>query len=149
MIPTRDLTCFRGGYMNDLIAMILRRLIACGAYDDALLDRAETLIGDPGWAAVLMIFSFPPIALQVRPYLDLERRRILVTELGEAAQAWSSGERALIDVALSLFNGRTKVDLMAVMSTLNHEWMDTALYGMLAYRQRSPSQLQSLALTNS
>lgn len=127
--------------MNDLIDLILSRLAACGAYDKRSLARAKVLIGDPGWAAVLMIFSFQPIAGRIRPYLDLERRRILVDELFAAAQSWSSGERALIDVALSLFNGHTKVDLMDVMSSLSRDWADTALYGMLAHRHRAPDSL--------
>lgn len=116
--------------------LLLSRLATSGAYDQKSLELAQSLMGDPGWAAVLMIFAFRPIAGRFRPFLDLKRRRVNLLELQSAAESWSSGERALVAISLSLLNGRTKVDLMEVMSTLSGEWADTALQGMLAYQHR-------------
>jgi hypothetical protein len=119
---------------HDFPDMLVARLKASGVFDDEALRRATVLVGDPGWAAALTIFSFPPLAPKSRPYLHLEKRRIEVVDLLEASQSWSSGECALAHAAVSLFNGRTKLDLADLMGRLHGEWVTTLIVGLFAYK---------------
>jgi hypothetical protein len=116
--------------------VILKRLEASNVFDSEDRQRAEVLLGDPGWAAALTILSFPPLAAKARPFIRLERRRIEFEDLTQAALSWSSGEQVLVDAAMSLYNGRRTVDLSALMGTLRGAWTDALIAGLLAYQQR-------------
>jgi hypothetical protein len=116
--------------------VLVARMESSNAFNEEDTLLARDLSGDPGWAAALTILSFPPLAAKARPFIRLERRRIEFDDLIEAARAWSSGERLLVDAAMSLFNGRRTVDLSALMGTFDEAWADALIAGLLAYKKR-------------
>jgi hypothetical protein len=115
---------------------ILSRLVSSKVFDPPAAARAVRLAEDAGWAAALTILTFRHLAAKTRPFISVERCSLEVEALLAASRRWSSGERLLVDAAVSLYCGGAKLDLSNLMGTLNGEWADALIAGMLAYQKR-------------
>jgi hypothetical protein len=94
----------------------------------------RALRNDPGWRSALYILEH---AFQDddRPwtFVDPEKRSIDFAGMLYAAGSWSHSERLLVEVASSLFNGDTKVDLFDLLSTLDDDNAEIVFAAMNAF----------------
>jgi hypothetical protein len=89
--------------------------------DDQRLERRREALADAGWRAALTIFSCPLLADrgEVWNYVDLDRREIHIEAMLENYGGMSSGEKALIDIALSLYTTGPQVNLYSVFARVD------------------------------
>lgn len=85
---------------------------------------------DPEWQSVLYLLTTPLVRERAARFVDLDRRAVGFAGLAEAAAAWSSSERLLVQIAQQLWSGDGTVSLRSVAVTLdeaNFERVITAL----------------------
>jgi hypothetical protein len=91
--------------------------------DDERLGRRRELLKDAGWRGALTIFSSRLLADrgEVWNHVDLDRREIHIEAMLDGYGVMSSGEKALIDFALSLYTTGPQVNLYSVFARVDDD----------------------------
>lgn len=78
------------------------------------------LLGDAGWRGALHILGCPLLERKgVWAFVDLDKRSFHYEQMLKVCGAFSSGEFALLEVAVSLFNEDHKVNLWQLVNGLD------------------------------
>jgi hypothetical protein len=109
-------------------------LLAEGVLTTKERQNVVRLVADHCWAAALVILTFPPLWRRLGSAMRFDGGwSYLEEEPLEAARGlMSHGEILLIDAAMSLLNGHTKVNLMETTGTLCGKHLERFYAGIFA-----------------
>ncbi len=86
----------------------------------------------PDALAAYHLLTFPPIAARCRPYTK-DHYAIDIEGLLLQSKKWSSGERALVELALSLWSDCHTVNLWRTLGSLDGAWGERAIEAIALY----------------
>ena len=101
---------------------------------EAKRNTLQQLCREPDWHAALIIVSSDAFARDSRVWsqVDLDRREIRFDRILRDG-TFSGGEKKLLEIAASLFNGDHKVNLWRAFGGLDCRFTDTAIRAIRAY----------------
>lgn len=95
------------------------------------IELLESRRGDPGWNAALHLLTFPPLARKAGIWNNVDGAAgIDFRRMMEETGYMSSGERRLVRIAASCYNGSHTVGLQDVLSGLSDDWFERAVEAM-------------------
>lgn len=86
----------------------------------------------PDALAAFHLLHFPPIAARCRPYIESYHAIDFEALLLESGK-WSSGERALVELAFSLWSVGHTVNLWRTLGSLDGAWGERAIEAIALY----------------
>jgi hypothetical protein len=114
---------------------ILCRLIDLSLYGDRELQAVARLIENPRWAAALLIFSYPPIAELVYPYVDVLAPFVDARAMQEQLVRLGRAEAPLIRLALGCLGEVEALALPEIADAMREPWTDVAVDALLVLRR--------------
>jgi hypothetical protein len=104
-------------------------------------ELPKELQGDPAWCAVLYLLEEAfPSEPRVWKYVDAKRWSIHFDGMLNEG-SWSGGERILVEVAASLFDGESKASLWTAGQRLSNEHWAAVLEALLSVAEKKGASL--------
>lgn len=95
------------------------------------MTRTLQAAGPDAYAA-LHLLTFHRIAARCRPFIR-SGSSIDIEGLLRESRPWSSGERAMVELAISLWNGDHKLNLWRTLGSLDGAWGERAIEAIALY----------------